>query len=74
MHSPFSAPGPDPDPPPDVPFDEDTRVMIGNAADWTNVVAAMYDEVGDKTISAISRGMDFAAAVSRGACSYMIAA
>lgn len=57
-----------------MPFDEDATVIRGNATDWMNVVAAMYDEVGDKKISAISPGMDCAAAVGRGARSYMMAA
>ena len=57
LHSPFSAPGLDSAP--DVEFMGGVGVMV-DAED-----AAMYDKVGENTISTISAGNEWAAGVGR---------
>ncbi len=63
LHSPFSAPGLDS--PPDVKFIEEGGVMVENDPDCPRVDAAMNGRVGEKTISTISAGKEWAAGVGR---------
>ena len=63
LHSPFSAPGLDS--PPDVKFMREIGVMVEMGAECLSVDAAMYDKVGEKTISTISAGNEWAAGVGR---------
>lgn len=59
LHSPFSAPGLDSAP--DVRFVGDVGIMVEMDAED----AAMYDNVGEKTISTISAGNEWAAGVGK---------
>ena len=56
LHSPFSAPGLDSLP--DVELMEEVGVMVEVEGESLRVDAAMYDKVGDKTISTISAGSE----------------
>lgn len=61
LHSPFSAPGRDS--PPDVKFIEGVRFTAEAEAACLRVDAAMYERVGERTISTISAGKEWAAGV-----------
>ncbi len=63
LHSPFSAPGLDS--PPDVELMAEVGVMVEIDGESLRVDAAMYDKVGDKTISTISAGSEWAAGVGK---------
>lgn len=63
LHSPFSAPGLES--PLDVMFKIEVGIMVEVDAECLRVVAAMYEKVGDKTISTISAGSEWAAGVGR---------
>lgn len=62
-HSPFSAPGLDS--PLDVKFIGEVGVMVERDDECLKVDAAMYERVGEKTISTISAGNEWAAGVGR---------
>ena len=63
LHSPFSAPGLDS--PPNVRFRGEVRVVGKVDADCSSVDAAIYDRVGEKTISTISAGNEWAGGVGK---------
>lgn len=63
LHSPFSAPGLGS--PPDVKFMGEVGAVVEIDDECLRVDAAMYDKVGDKTISTISAGSEWAAGVGR---------
>lgn len=63
LHSPFSEPGLDS--PPDVELMEEVGIMVEVEGESLRVDAAMYDKVGDKTISTISGGSEWAAGVGK---------
>ena len=63
LHSPFSAPGLDS--PPNVRFRGEVGVVVEIDADCLSVDAAMYERVGEKTISTISAGNEWAGGVGK---------
>ena len=63
LHSPFSVPGLEL--PADVRFIEEVRVMVEVNAERPRVDAVTYDRVGEKTMSIISAGNEWAVGVGK---------
>ena len=63
LHSPFSAPALDS--PADVRFLEEVRVVVEVNAECPRVDAVTYDRVGEKTMSMISTGNEWAVGVGK---------